>query len=174
MPLHTAPYPSRPTYPNWLPTLNRTLRNSLGRLFCLGQVSPTSYTPWGSRGANLFRSALRLVQNRWLARRSMVCLFWETSCESQKNLLESDGGQGKKAGALVWGSGKLETSGPSIFPRCLEASVFSAPPSFQDTLGRWGMVRTFQSALLVPPLDRLKGIPYVLLGLDVSRDPGDQ
>lgn len=76
----------------------------------------------------------------------------------------------------MWGSGKLETSGLSIFPRCLEAKalVFLAPPSFQNTLRRWGMVRTFQSALLVPPLARLKGIPYVLLGLEVSRDPEDQ
>lgn len=76
----------------------------------------------------------------------------------------------------MYGSGKLETSGPSIFPRCLEAkaTVFLVPPSFHDTLRRWGVVRTFQSALLVPLLARLKGIPYMLLGLEVSSDPGDQ
>lgn len=45
-------------------------------------------------------------------------------CGFQKNLLGDKGGQGKKASALaLWDSGKLETSGPFIVPRCLEAKA---------------------------------------------------
>lgn len=79
---------------------------------------------------------------------------------------------------VVWGSDKLETSGLSIFfPRCLavKATVFLGPLGSQGTWRKWQMVRIFQSTLLVLLLDQMEGaVLYVLLGLEVSCDPGDR